>query len=443
MKRRCFGLDVHREFAQVAIWQDGVVRQAGQVAATSEGLRCFADSLAPTDEVALEATCNTHAIAKLLQGRVGRVVISNPQKTRAIAEAKVKTDKVDAAVLAELLAADYLPGVWLSDEVTHALRRQVARRANIVRQRTRLKNQVQAILHRNLIPRCPATDLFGHKGRAWLAERQLPADERQAVSALLRQLDFHGQELKLIEAELARVALDSADVKRLMTIPGVDATVALSIVAAVGDFGRFRTPEQLVSYLGLNPRVRQSGGQPASHGRITKQGRAHARGMLVEAAWAASKTPGPLRAFFERIRARRGMQIAVVATARKLAVLCWHLIAKGEDYAFARPSLTAQKMRRLELRAGLPAKRGRKGKAAGYSLKEVRERERALTEQAEQAYRQQVADWQAKAPGRARKGVAATNGARLSRPSDGAAARQDSAPDPALRSGVDHAHSPA
>ena len=77
-----------------------------------------------------------------------------------------------------------------------------------------------------------------------------------------------------------------------MTIPGVDATVALSIVAAVGDFGRFRSPEQLVSYLGLNPRVRQSGGQPASHGRITKQGRAHARGMLVEAAWSRGEDPG-------------------------------------------------------------------------------------------------------------------------------------------------------
>ena len=98
-----------------------------------------------------------------------------------------------------------------------------------------------------------------------------------------------------------------------MTIPGVDATVALSIVAAVGDFGRFSSPDKLVSYLGLNPRVRQSGGQPASHGRITKQGRAHAPGMLVEAAWAAAKTPGPLRAFYERVRARRGMQIAVVA----------------------------------------------------------------------------------------------------------------------------------
>ena len=444
MTRRCFGLDVHREFAQVAIWQDGRVRQAGQVPATPEGLRTFADSLAPTDEVALEATCNTHAIAKLLEPRVARVVISNPQKTRAIAEAKVKTDKVDAAVLAELLAADYLPGVWLSDDATHALRRQVARRANIVRQRTRLKNQVQAILHRNLIPRCPAADLFGHKGRRWLAEQSLPADERQAVGALLRQLDFHGQELRLIDAELARVALSSADVKRLMTIPGVDAIVALSIVAAVGTFGRFSSPEKLVSYLGLNPRVKQSGGQPASHGRITKQGRAHARGMLVEAAWAASKTPGPLRAFYQRIRARRGMQVAVVATARKLAVLCWHLVTKGEDYAFARPSLTAQKMRRLELRAGMPAKRGQKGKAAGYSLKEIRARERALTEQAEHAYRQVVADWQAERPARDEEGVAAANGARLSRPSDGAiAARQASAPDPALRSGVDHAHSPA
>src|SRR5271167_1953691 len=227
MTRRCFGLDVHREFAQVAIWQDGVVHQAGQIAATPEGLRMFADSLAPTDEVAIEATCNTHAIAKLLEPRVARVVISNPQKTRAIAEARVKTDKVDAEVLAQLLAADYLPGVWLADDQTHALRRQVARRAHIVRQRTRLKNQIHSILHRNLVPRCPAADLFGHKGRRWLAEQLLPEDERQAVGALLRQLDFHGQELRIMDAELGRIGLASADVKRLMTIPGVDATVAL------------------------------------------------------------------------------------------------------------------------------------------------------------------------------------------------------------------------
>src|SRR5215218_5961413 len=396
--RRCFGLDVHREFAQVAIWQDGQVRQAGRVPATPEGLRRFADSLAPTDEVALEATGNTHAIAKLLEPRVARVVISNPQKTRAIAEAKVKTDKVDAAVLAQLLAADYLPAVWLADEATKVLRRQVARRAQLVRQRTRLKNQVQAVLARNLVPRCPAADLFGHKGRRWLAVQDLPVDEQRAVAALLRQLDFHGEELRLLDAELAQVALERADVRRLMTIPGVDAVVAVSIVAAVGDFARFASPDKLVAYFGLNPRVRQSGGQPASHGRITKAGRAHARGMLVEAAWVATKCPGPLRAFYQRVKARRGAQIAVVAAARKLAVLCWNLIHRGEDYAYARPSLIEKKQRALELKAGRPSRRGQKGRAAAYSLAEVRRRERELVEQAETAYQHMVAGWQPQRP---------------------------------------------
>ncbi len=125
-------------------------------------------------------------------------------------------------------------------------------------------------------------------------------------------------------------------------------------MAAVGDFTRFSSPDRLVAYFGLNPRVRQSGSQPAAHGRITKAGRAHARGMLVEAAWVAPKIPGPLRAFYQRVRARRGMHIAAVATARKLTVLCWHLAISGEEYAFARPSLTAKKQRALELRAGLP-----------------------------------------------------------------------------------------
>jgi transposase len=217
-------------------------------------------------------------------------------------------------------------------------------------------------------------------------------------------------------------------------VPGVDATVALSIVAAVGDFTRFRTPEKLVAYLGLNPRVRQSGGAPASHGRITKAGSAHARGMLVEAAWSASKAPGPLRAFYQRVAARRGMQVAVVAAARKLTVLCWHLIIKGEDYAYAQPSLVAHKRRKLELRAGLPPHRGRPGKATGYSLHAVRAAERDLAAQAETAYRTMIAAWQPTRPtrttarnkGHARSGVdvAATTGARLPRPSRGDAARQ-------------------
>jgi transposase len=438
-ERRCIGLDVHREFAQVAIWQGGLVTQAGRFATTPEGVRGFAEGLGPADEVALEATGNTWAIATVLASRAGRVVVSNPAKTRAIAEAKVKTDKVDAEILAQLLAADYLPAVWRPDPATSALRRQVLRRAHLVRQRTRLKNQVHAILHRNLVPRCPAADLFGHKGRTWLAGQKLPPDELSAATALLRQLDFHAQELRLIDTDLGQVALDRPEVLRLMTVPGIDATVALSIVAAVGDFTRFRTPEKLVAYFGLNPRVRQSGGAPASHGRITKAGPSHARGMLVEAAWSASKAAGPLRAFYQRVQARRGMQVAVVATARKLAVLCWHLINKGEDYAYAQPSLVAHKLRKLELRAGMPPARGRKGKSSGYSLKAVRAAERDLTAQAEMAYRTMVAAWQPTRPtirtnGQKTSatrsgvgsgvGVAATSGTRLSRPSPGNAARQ-------------------
>jgi transposase len=180
----------------------------------------------------------------------------------------------------------------MPDEGTQALRRQVARRAHIIRQRTRPKNQVQAILQRNLIPRPPVSDLFGIKGRCWLANQPLPPDEELAVQALLRQLDFHGQELRMIDTALGHAALASEEVRRLITLPRVDATIAVSIVAAVEDIHRFPRPEQLVSYLGLNPRVRQSGGQPASRWRITKHGRAHARGILVEAAWGGGQNPG-------------------------------------------------------------------------------------------------------------------------------------------------------
>jgi transposase len=407
---RTIGLDVHREFCEVAILEGGAVSARGRIPTTPEALRLFAQGLAATDEVALEATVNTFAIARLLEEHVARVVISNPMRTRAIAEAKVKTDKVDARVLAELLAAGYLPGIWRPDEELQALRRLVSRRSAIVRERTRLKNQVQAILHRNLLPRCPAADLFGKKGRAWLAEQPLPPDEEIAVGSALRRLDVAGEELALVERELAQVGLTSEQVKRLLTIPGVDRTVALSLVAAVGEIDRFPSSRHLVSYLGLDPRVRQSGNQPARHGRISKQGRAQARGMLVEAAWACAKTPGPLRAFFLRVRARRGEQVAAVATARKLAVLCWQLLSRGEDYAYGRPSLVAQKLRALELAAGAPSRRGQRGSTYAYNLKEVRERERALSEQAELAYVKLTERWRKRG---ATKGAGAATGERL------------------------------
>lgn len=154
----------------------------------------------------------------------------------------------------------------MPDETTAALRRRVARRTQLVRQRTRLKNQVHAILARNLIPPCLAADLFGHKGRAWLAQQPLPSDEQSAVATYLRTLDLAGTDLRAVEENLAQAALPRADVRHLITIPGVDAIVALSLVAAISDVRRFASPLKLIGYLGLDPRGRQSGLQPARSG---------------------------------------------------------------------------------------------------------------------------------------------------------------------------------
>lgn len=396
---RYVGMDVHREFAQLAVVEDGIVRDEGRIAVSPEALRQWAGGLRADDEVALEATGNSDAIATLLTPLVGRVVVSNPSKTRAIAEAKVKTDKVDARILAQLLAADFLPSVWLPDDRTRRLRRQVTRRAHIVRTRTRIKNQVHAVLARNLCPTPPVSDLFGKKGRHWLSCQDLPADEAATVAALLRQLDFHAGELALVDRELAIEALSDPVVARLMTIPGIDAIAGISIVAAVGDFTRFSDPDKLVSYLGLNPRVRQSGNSAPVHGRIAKTGRAHTRGVLVEAAWSAVRAPGPLRAFYRRIQARRGFPKAIVATARKLTILAWHLAVKDEDYAFARPALVTHKRRKLELAAGAPSRRGNhRQPGAAYNDKTRRQAETTAAEQAERAYEILVGHWQPRRP---------------------------------------------
>jgi transposase len=216
--------------------------------------------------------------------------------------------------------------------------------------------------------------------------RVLPDDEGGAIERHLRELDRLGEDLGVLDKDIAQVAIDDPAVKRLLTITGVNLIVAAGLVAAIGDVRRFDNSEKFVSYVGLNPRVRQSGLGLAQHGRISKHGRSHARAMLVEAAWAASKAPGPLRAFFLRIRARRGHQVAAVAVARKLAVLCWHLLTKETDYLWQRPALVANKVRAMELQAGQPAKKGSKrGPAYAYNVKELRDREMEAARQAEHA----------------------------------------------------------
>ena len=162
---RKIGVDVHRDFCEVAIVEGGRVRRAGRVATDPAVLTLFAESLATDDEVVLEATANALAIARLIEPHVARVVLANPKAVKAATGLRAKTDKIDAATLAKLLAGGFLPDVWTPDEQTRVRRRLIARRGQLVRHRTREKNQVHGILQRNLAPRLPMTDLFGVKGR--------------------------------------------------------------------------------------------------------------------------------------------------------------------------------------------------------------------------------------------------------------------------------------
>ena len=391
---RAVGLDIHRNFAEAAEIRDGVARQLGRFDLVRDKVIAFAKHLGREAEVVIEATGNTLAVAKLMAPYVRRVVIANPLQVRAIAHAKVKTDKIDALVLAKLHAAGFLPEVWQPDEATERLRREVARRAVVVNSRTRLKNRVHAVLSSNLLPAYKG-DLFSGRGRGWLAKQPLENQERAAVDSWLAELDRLGVELERIEATLAKAALGDECVRRLMTVTGINLTIAVGLIAAIGDVSRFSNSEKLVSYFGLNPRVRQSGDGRAYHGRISKIGRAHARGLLVEAAWAAAATPGPLRSFFMRIMKKRGKPIAAVATARKMTTIIWHLLTRNEDYAFGRPALLQAKLRQMEIKAGLPSKRGGNtpGRARDYNIKSLREQERALVAQAEAAYSRFVAAW--------------------------------------------------
>jgi transposase len=394
---RIIGMDIHRVAAEAVALLDGKLVRLGRIPMLRDSLEVFAKSeLTHDDHVVVEATGNAAAVVEVLAPHVDRVIIANPKQVRLIAHAKIKTDAIDAGVLARLYATSFLPEVWVPDEPTLALRRQVARRTQLVRQRVRLKNLIQSILHAHLIPPCPHANLTGLSGRRWIAAQRLPEDERAAVQRHLAQIDLIEGSLKEVEADIARATMSDPVIRRLMTLPGVDMTVASGVAAAIGDVRRFADPTRLVGYLGLNPSTRQSGEGPAYHGRITKQGRGQARGMLVEAAWAAARSPGPLRAFFQRVAARRGKPVAAVATARKLAMIIWHMLTKGEDYIWARPALLARKFRSIELKAGLPTAHAKRGAAYDYNIPTKRAAERARVESAEQAYAGLTARWRAK-----------------------------------------------
>ena len=216
----------------------------------------------------------------------------------------------------------------------------------------------------------------------------------------LRLVRLGCDEIARIDREIALYALGCAEIRRLMTILGVSVTTAATLIATIGRIDRFPSARHLVGYIGLDPRSRQSGVSAVRVGHISKQGSSAARHVLCEAAHAAMRAPGPLRAFGQRIRARRGSNIATVAVAHKLACLAWQLLTTQQDYNYERPALTYRKLRRLELTAGAPKRtnpRGRNAPATPDTAAQWKaEREQAL--RTEHNYRAGAANWQPQRP---------------------------------------------
>jgi len=323
------GVDLHQRFCYItALEARGKMIQAGPVTNEKLALRkYFRQFRGQAVQVAVEACGFWPAFREVVEPEVKRLVLVHPQRVKAIASAKLKNDRVDSQTLAHLLRCDLLPESWKADRETQARRQQVRLRATLVRQGTRLKNQVHAVLHQQGL-RSPVTDLFGKRGRWWLAGVKLPAQARESVNVCLRLLDGYSEEIQKQNLQLSEKAKRDARVEWLLTIPGIGERSAMMVLAEIGDIGRFHDADALCSYAGLVPRVRESAGK-AARGGITRQGSPWLRWMMVEAAQVATRSSPAARRYYEKLLRKKHKHVARVALARKLLIAVYVLLHDG------------------------------------------------------------------------------------------------------------------
>jgi len=269
-----------------------------------------------TMEVAIEATPSWYWLYDQLEVEGFDVKLSHPLKTKAIAYAKVKTDKVDSATLAHLLRSNLLPLSYVPEKPVRLNRELLRYRASLVKVQSGIKNKIHTILAKNNVNH-EYSDLFGKEGVAFLNALSLPENYKVALEGYISVLEAVRQEIKVVSKRIQQIAQEDRDAMLLMTVPGVGYYSALTIKSEIGDVKRFPSAKQLCSYAGLVPSTYASG-NTCYHGHITKQGSKWLRWMLIEAAIHAVKRPGPLRRFYHKLERKKGGKVAKVATARKL-----------------------------------------------------------------------------------------------------------------------------
>jgi transposase len=318
------GLDVHKDYTYATILgPDG--EKLAQRKMPNEEVPAF---LKPyrVERVAMEATTSIAPLYRRLTEEGYDVLVSHPKKTRYIAEARIKTDRVDSQALAELLRLNSLPESYVPPPDIAELREKVRRRAFLVRQQTKLKVKIRSTLAYEGVKPPGEYGLFARKGREWLRGLGL-----EPIDSYLRMMAPLRKEVRLLSLELRHIAAGDEDVRLLTTIPGVGYYIALLVKAEIGDINRFHTGDQLASYAGLAPSTHSSGGV-THHGRITKEGSAWLRWAMVEAAHVHFRFDSPVTRAYHRIAERRGKGKATVAAARMLLLVCRSVLKNRRPY---------------------------------------------------------------------------------------------------------------
>jgi len=325
------GLDLHKNFSVITMMdaQGKEMVKQKKLANDSEIVKLLHEFDQPV-AVAMEATRSWYWLYDLLEEEGIEVKLSHPLKTKAIASARVKNDKIDSRILAHLLRADLLPLSYVPPKSIRMQRELLRYRASLVKIQTGVKNRVHAMLAKNNITH-DFTDLFGKQGKAFLSSLTLPEIYRMALDGYLSVLDELEQQIKVVNKKIVVSARDDEEARLLMTIPGVGYYSALLIKSEIGDVNRFPSAKQLCAYAGLIPST-YSSGDTTFHGHIIKQGSKWLRWITAEAIEHCITKPGHLQAFYWRLERRKGRKIAKVATERKLLEWVYHMLKERRTF---------------------------------------------------------------------------------------------------------------
>jgi transposase len=360
--QRFIGLDIHKHYLIAIAVNPAGEQIGGPWRAELLELDSWAQRhLTRQDAVALEMSTNTWTIYDELKPLVHSLTVVHPPHVGLIVRAQVKTDQRAALALAQLHAKNLLPAMWVPPAAVREQRATLAQRTKFVRLSTQAKNRLHAALQRHHLA-LPDGSPFAAANRAWWLKLPVSASERARLQSDLETLAFAEQQIARLTTALTAEAAQDERLPLVLQLPGFGVINSLTVLAAVGDIRRFESAKRLVGYAGLGARVHDSG-QLHRTGRITKAGRRDLRAAVVEAAQTAANTHPRWQAELARLEPRLGRNKTIVAIARKLLVVVWHVLTDGETDRFADPELVARKLLAHAERLG---KRGRPaGQTAG------------------------------------------------------------------------------